>query len=125
MSAAAGINNSQQAAHRSPLLMLRSLSAVTVWLIHLFIADLALSGLLPFSTLLPTQCYNVSSHIAATVWRGVQWIFTKVNGAQITVSGAEKLPKGESAIVISNHVEWTDFYMVRYCNACHLDRSID
>ena len=40
-------------------------------------------------------------------------MFTRINRAQITVSGAEKLPKNESAIVISNHVEWTDFYMIQ------------
>lgn len=97
----------------SLLLRVRSAGAVSAWLIHLFLADLLLSGLLPVSTVLPDLCYDLSSHIAASVWRGVQLIFTRVNGASIAVSGAEQLPHGESAIVISNHVEWTDFYMIQ------------
>lgn len=99
------------------LLRLSSASAVVAWVMQLFLADVILSGLLPISALLPSQCYNLSSHVAASVWSGVQWIFTRVNGARITVSGAEKLPKEESAIIISNHVEWTDFYMVRRIRA--------
>lgn len=83
------------------------------WLVHLFVADVALSALLPVSALLPNVCYNLSSIIAESVWRGVQAIFTRINGANIVVSGAEKLPENESAIVISNHVEWTDFYMIQ------------
>jgi 1-acyl-sn-glycerol-3-phosphate acyltransferase len=83
------------------------------WLTHLLVADIALSALLPVSTLLPNVCYNLSSRIAESVWRGIQRIFTRTNKAQIVVSGAERLPKGESAIVISNHVEWTDFYMIQ------------
>lgn len=83
------------------------------WLAHLFVADIALSALLPASVFLPTICYNVSSSIAESVWRGVQLIFTRINRANITVSGAEKLPPNESAIVISNHVQWTDFYMIQ------------
>lgn len=82
------------------------------WLLHLTIADIALSALLPISILFPTLSYNVSSYIAASVWRGIQLIFTRINQAKIIVSG-DKLPQGESAIVISNHVEWTDFYMIQ------------
>ena len=82
------------------------------WLLHLTIADVALSALLPLSVIFPTVSYNVSSYIAASVWRGVQLIFTHVNQAKITVSG-DKLPQDESAIVISNHVQWTDFYMIQ------------
>ena len=83
------------------------------WLAHLLLADIALSALLPVSVFFPNACYNISSYIAESVWRGIQLIFTRINRAEITVSGAEKLPKNESAIVISNHVEWTDFYMIQ------------
>lgn len=83
------------------------------WLFHLLLADVALSALLPLSAALPTACYNLSSRIAESVWRGVQAIFTRINGARITVSGTEKLQASESAIVVSNHVQWTDFYMIQ------------
>lgn len=83
------------------------------WLAQLFVADVLLSALLPISAILPDVCYNASSRIAERIWRGVQEIFTRSNKAEIIVSGAAKLPKGESAIVISNHVEWTDFYMIQ------------
>lgn len=83
------------------------------WLAHLLLADIALSALLPVSALFPDACYNLSSRIAETVWRGIQRIFTRVNRANITISGAAGLPTHESAILISNHVQWTDFYMIQ------------
>lgn len=86
---------------------------ITPWLAHLFISDIILSALLPVSSLAPDLCYNFSSRVAQAVWRGVQTIFTRVNRAEILVSGAERLPGGESAIVVSNHVEWADFYMIQ------------
>ena len=95
------------------LLACRCAVFLVPWLAHLLLADLALSLLLPVSVLFPTACYNISSSIAESVWRGIQFIFTRINGAHIIVSGDEKLPQGESAIVISNHVEWTDFYLIQ------------
>ena len=86
---------------------------IVPWLAHLLVADIALSALLPVSVFFPDLCYNASSHIAASVWRGIQLIFTRVNRASITVSGIEKLPSNESAIVVSNHVQWTDFYLIQ------------
>ncbi len=95
------------------VLGLRCAVFLTPWLLHLFVADVILSGLLPLSWLLPDLCNDISSAIAASVWRGVQLIFTRINRANIIVSGAEKLPPDESAIVVSNHIEWTDFYMIQ------------
>ncbi len=83
------------------------------WLLHLCLADTALSALLPISPLFPDLCYKLSSGIAASVWHGVQLIFARANRAKIIVSGAEDLPPNESAIVVSNHVEWTDFYLIQ------------
>lgn len=94
------------------LRILRGTSFLAPWLIHLLLADLLLSALLPISTFLPTFSYDVSSRIAWSVWKSIQWMFTRFNGAKITVSG-DTLPQGETAIVISNHVEWTDFYMIQ------------
>ena len=83
------------------------------WLVQLSLANTILSLLLPISLLFPDACYDISSQIAATIWQGVQRIFTYTNGAEIVVSGAEQVPAGESALVICNHVEWTDFYMIQ------------
>ncbi|TKA83554.1 hypothetical protein B0A55_00502 [Friedmanniomyces simplex] len=83
------------------------------WPWPLLVANLVLSLLLPLSVLLPNTCYDASSRIAESIWLGIQHIFTRANHAQILVSGAEHLRQGESAIVISNHVGWTDFYMIQ------------
>lgn len=93
-------------------LLLRAALHLLPWLLHLSIADTLLSALLPFSVLSPTATYNASSLIAASVWAHVQRIFTSTNKARIVVTG-DPLPAGESAIVVCNHVEWTDFYMIQ------------
>ena len=90
----------------------RGIAIVCPWLVHLLAADIVLSLLLPVALVAPTSTYDVASVVAKSVWIGIQRIFTHLNGARITVSGT-KLPKGESAIVVSNHVEWVDFYMIQ------------
>jgi 1-acyl-sn-glycerol-3-phosphate acyltransferase len=92
---------------------LRGVSIVTPWVLHLLATDIVLSALLPLSYLFPTLVYNVSSRLAALVWQGIQIIFTRFNRARITTSGAE-LPKNESAIIVSNHVSWADFYLIQH-----------
>jgi 1-acyl-sn-glycerol-3-phosphate acyltransferase len=74
--------------------------------------DLIISALLPLSYLFPDAVYHASSFIAYTNWNWIQAIFEVTNGGVITMSG-DQLPEGESAIVISNHVSWTDFYMIQ------------
>ncbi len=91
---------------------LRGIIVTVPWLAYLFLTDLILSLLLPISYFSPNLVYNLSSSLAAGVWRGIQLIFTHLNGAKVTFSGHE-IPKGESAIVIANHVAWTDFYMIQ------------
>ncbi|KAI9709259.1 MAG: hypothetical protein M1820_003379 [Bogoriella megaspora] len=91
--------------------VIRGLAIVSPWLVHLLVADVALSLLLPVTLAAPSSGYNVASIIAKSVWVGIQEIFTRVNGARLTFSGV-KLPEGESAIVVCNHVEWADFYMI-------------
>ena len=91
---------------------IRGVCIVSPWLLQLAVADIILSALLPVSALFPSLAYNLSSKIAGSVWRNVQRIFTGLNGANITVSGS-RLPEGESAIVVCNHVAWTDFYMIQ------------
>lgn len=99
----------------APVLLttLRGVLIVAPWLLYLFLTDLALSALLPVSFFAPTTAYNVSSKLANLVWLGIQTIFTKLNRARITTSG-DALPRHESALVIANHVSWTDFYLIQH-----------
>jgi len=91
---------------------LRGLLITIPWAIGLVLMDLILSILLPVSYLFPDWVYDASSFVAFTVWKWIQLIFEFCNGGVITMSG-DQLPQKESAIVISNHVSWTDFYMIQ------------
>jgi 1-acyl-sn-glycerol-3-phosphate acyltransferase len=91
---------------------IRGVVIILPWALYLIVMDLMLSLLLPVSYLSPNWVYNASSFIAYTNWQWIQLIFEVFNGGKITISG-DKLPEGESAIVISNHVSWTDFYMIQ------------
>ncbi|ORY65841.1 acyltransferase [Pseudomassariella vexata] len=90
----------------------RGAAIVAPWLAYLGVADLALSLLLLVKLFAPDLVYKLSSYIAFSVWKWIQVIFEKFNGAEITISG-DVLPKGGSAIVIANHVSWADFYMIQ------------
>lgn len=92
---------------------LRGVLIVAPWLLHLFVTDIALSALLLVALFDPTTAYNVSSKLASLVWLGVQVIFTTLNRARITTSG-DALPRHESALIIANHVSWTDFYLIQH-----------
>ncbi|KAI1083328.1 1-acyl-sn-glycerol-3-phosphate acyltransferase [Whalleya microplaca] len=91
---------------------LRGVVLAAPWVLYLWVADVALSLLLLVKIFAPDLVYRVSSLIAYSVWKWIQIIFEKYNGARITFSG-DKLPQKESAIVISNHVTWADFYMIQ------------
>jgi 1-acyl-sn-glycerol-3-phosphate acyltransferase len=82
------------------------------WFLHLLLADVLLSSLLPFALVFPTSTYHLASAIAESVWRGVQRICVEANGADIVLAG-DDLPLGESAIVVANHIEWSDFYLIQ------------
>ncbi|KAK4649335.1 uncharacterized protein QC761_117905 [Podospora bellae-mahoneyi] len=93
---------------------LRGLLLVTPFLLSTGLANLTLF-LLPFAKLLlpSSLIHTLCSLIAGTlVYRFIQHIFTAINSAEITFSGDTPLPN-ESAIVISNHVAWSDFYLVQ------------
>ncbi len=96
----------------SALTHLRGVAVTVPWLAWLLIADVLLSLLLPFKPFLPDLVYDLSSKIAYSVWRWIQYIFEGFNGATVTTSG-DTLPVGESAIVVANHVGWSDFYMIQ------------
>ncbi|KAM7193475.1 acyltransferase [Naviculisporaceae sp. PSN 640] len=91
---------------------LRGLGLVAPWLFWLMAGEVLLSLMLPFKILLPDLIYNLSSRLAYTAWRWIQYMFENQNGAIITTSG-DTLPQGESAIVVCNHVAWCDFYMIQ------------
>lgn len=91
---------------------LRGIAIIIPWALGLVLMDLLLSLLLPVSFIFPNPVYELSSFIAYTVWNWIEQIFLVLNGGVITSSG-DNLPQGESAIVISNHVSWTDFYMIQ------------
>ncbi|TAQ84899.1 hypothetical protein B7494_g6784 [Chlorociboria aeruginascens] len=90
----------------------RGLLLVVPWACGLILMDLILSLLLPISIFFPTLVYNTSSFVAHLCWNWIQLIFEVCNGGEIAMSG-DALPEGETAIVISNHVSWTDFYMIQ------------
>ncbi|KAI8138966.1 acyltransferase-domain-containing protein [Fennellomyces sp. T-0311] len=62
----------------------------------------------PFSERLLIQ---INSRLVGLVWTVMQHIFERRQKAHITFSG-DRIPHNESAIVISNHRSWTDFYML-------------
>jgi 1-acyl-sn-glycerol-3-phosphate acyltransferase len=96
----------------SPLNHLRGLILLLPWLAWLLVADVLLSLLLPLKPLLPDAVYDASSAVAWTVWRWIQALFEGANGARVIWSG-DALPPGESAVVVANHVGWSDFYMIQ------------
>ncbi|KAG6003568.1 hypothetical protein E4U21_001895 [Claviceps maximensis] len=100
------------AQHTSAADHLRGICIVLPWLLYLLLADVLLSLLLPFALFAPRAVYEASSRIASSVWAWIQLIFESFNGARIEISG-DSLPKGESAIVVANHVAWSDFYMIQ------------
>lgn len=102
----------QPSSLRRFLRTLRGVCLVSPWLLHLLVTDIILSLLLPISFIIPSFVYHASSKLACWVWKGIQRICIQWNGARITTSG-ERLPRNESAIVIANHVSWTDFYLVQ------------
>ncbi|KAH8675665.1 1-acyl-sn-glycerol-3-phosphate acyltransferase [Xylariales sp. PMI_506] len=96
----------------SAITSVRGALIVAPWLVYLGLADVGISLLLPIRLIAPDVVYDASSWIAYTVWVWIQFIFERLNGAQIGISG-DTLPQGESAIVIANHVTWADFYMIQ------------
>ncbi len=91
---------------------LRGVALVAPWLVWLLAVDLFVSGLLLLLPFSPDLSYNLASAAAGSVWLWIQSIFTKANSAAISITG-DTLPQGESAIVVANHVAWSDFYMIQ------------
>ncbi|CAH1764860.1 6594_t:CDS:10 [Entrophospora sp. SA101] len=64
--------------------------------------------IIPFSKRL---VWKINSRSAHSMWWVMQWIFERQHKGKITFSG-DKIPSNESAVVISNHRSFTDFYML-------------
>lgn len=97
---------------RSPITHFRGLVLTAPFVVYLFITDIALSLLLPLKRLTPHFVYETSSKLAWSVWSWIQLIFVCFNGARVSFSG-DSLPEGEAAVVVANHVSWSDFYMIQ------------
>lgn len=97
---------------QEPYLCMRAFLLFAPWLLHLLLADLLLSALLPFKYIFPSRTYELASAVAEPVWAGIQRICLSHNNAIITISG-DRLPPNESAIIVSNHAAWSDFYLIQ------------
>ena len=67
---------------------------------------------IPLLFLSPVIMYRLNSFFAGTMWRLCQHMFEDQNGLRIRVTGMERIPFGESALVISNHRSFLDFAMI-------------
>lgn len=110
-------SSSRPSLSSSPLLRvwhhLRGIALITPWALALLLQDLLLSLLhLLVRPISPRLAYRLASPIAWSCWVWIQLLFERANGARVVISGDE-LPQGESAVVICNHVGWSDFYMIQ------------
>ncbi|CAG8644125.1 8155_t:CDS:2 [Funneliformis caledonium] len=83
-------------------------SALFSFAISINIVQICSMLLIPFSRKL---VWKINSRGAQSMWWVMQYIFEKRHKGSITFSG-DKIPSDESAIVISNHKSFTDFYML-------------
>ena len=90
----------------------RGVALITPWFMCLVVCDLIFTALLPFKPVAPDAVYNISSTVVRFAWAWIQRNFESVNGAEVVVSG-DAIPRGESGLVVSNHVCWSDFYMIQ------------
>ena len=90
----------------------RGLILVVPWLVCIAICDLLFTILLVLKPVAPDVAYNISSTAVRFAWKWIQSNFETINGAKITISG-DNIPRGESGLVVANHVCWSDFYMVQ------------
>jgi 1-acyl-sn-glycerol-3-phosphate acyltransferase len=83
----------------------------------LLIATMALSNFVqlltsPLLFLSRPLFYKLNSFLAGTAWGICQHMFEVQNGVKVHVSGLERVPFHESALVISNHCSFLDWVMV-------------
>jgi len=64
--------------------------------------------IMPFNELL---AYKINSHIGFFLWNRMQYVFEHRHGADITFSG-DVIPPNENALVVANHLSYSDFYLI-------------
>ena len=83
------------------------------FLLAFLVVNILVSLTLPLSFVYPTPVYNVNSHIATFLFGYIQAIFN-LHKPRISYSGDFlSIPYYENALVISNHVSWSDFWLIQ------------
>lgn len=90
----------------------RGIALIAPWVMCLVFCNFIFTVLLPLKPVAPDAVYNTSSAVVRFAWKWIQGNFEAINGADISVSG-DAIPRGESGLVVSNHVCWSDFYMIQ------------
>lgn len=91
---------------------IRGIFVIVPWFMCLVVCDTFFTLLLALKPVAPDVAYELDSMGIEFAWRWIQGTFEVVNGAAITASG-DAIPTGESGLVVSNHVCWSDFYMIQ------------
>lgn len=110
--------NSGEKPHRYPslpeqlirmIVSLILLSGMLLSVVLLFIIQLFLLPLYPFY---PRLMMDACSICAASAWSWMNRTYCQVGNGRIVITGDEDIPEGESALVISNHVSFVDFFPI-------------
>ena len=80
------------------------LSVILLLIIQLF--------LLPLYPFYPRLMMDACSICASSAWSWMNRIYCQVGNGRIVITGEEDIPEGESALVISNHVSFVDFFPI-------------
>lgn len=110
--------NSNEQPHRYPslpeqllriVLALIILSGVLLSVVLLFIIQVLLLPVYPFY---PQLMMDACSTCASLAWSWMNSVYCQVGNGRIVITGDEDIPEGESALVISNHVSFVDFFPI-------------
>ncbi|KAJ3045795.1 hypothetical protein HK097_001123 [Rhizophlyctis rosea] len=85
-----------------------TLTLMVVAVVGFNVAQLLSLIVLPFSR---KHVMLFNGRIAGLTWYTMQWYFERIAKGKVTFSG-DRLPEKENAICFSNHVGWTDFYLL-------------
>ncbi|KAJ3284136.1 hypothetical protein HK104_010080 [Borealophlyctis nickersoniae] len=114
------VADSKKVAKRSPnalLVLVRTLRQIKavlilicllIYMLPVNILQILSLVVVPFSR---KQSMIFNGKCAASIWLLMQWLFERVQKGKITHSG-DVIPEKENAIVFSNHVSWSDFYLL-------------
>lgn len=96
---------------RGMLLLVNLISALLLVLAGLLAIILALLAL-PLWPLMRMRVRYFYCYLAGTVWTMMQYVFERVNGACLILTGFDRIPEGESALLFSNHYSGIDIMML-------------